>query len=46
MADGLNVHDNFVVNGFIKIVINTSKQGTTFFLQIIRKFITVHFVDA
>lgn len=45
MADGHNVHDNFVENGSIKIVINTYKQEIISFLQIINKFITVHFVD-
>ena len=45
MADGHNVHANFVENGFIKIVTNTSKQETTCSQQTMKKFTIVHFAD-
>jgi len=45
MADGHNVHDNFVENGFTKIVTSTFKQETIYFHQTMKKFITVHFAD-
>ncbi len=45
MVNGLNVQDNFVVSGFIRIAISTYKQEQTYFLIIIKNNIFVHFAE-